>query len=161
MKKSKTPIYYGLFTGVILIAYFLILSMLEANTKAIYSLANGPIMAAGMYYCLKAYKGEKGVNFKYDKGYTAAVFSGFNATLFFTLFFGVYGYFINPGYMEELMGNWSSHYHTSPSLLLFVVFVMGKATTVVLSLSLMQWFKQSWNLKFKKTTSSNKNIINI
>lgn len=147
MQKSNTSIYFGLGTGLILIIYFLLLSAFGVNTNPIYSLLNGPIMAIGMFLSLKAYKKEKGTNFKYDKGFTAAVFTGFNATLLFTLFFGCYGYFINSGYMEQLMGNWSSHYHTSTSLLLFVVFIMGMATTMVLSLSLMQWFKKSWNLK--------------
>lgn len=149
MKKSNTPVVFGIGIGLVLIIYFLILSILGANTNPIYSLLNGPIMAVGMFYALKTYKSEKGINFKYDKGYTAAIFTGFNATLLFTLFFGAYGNLINPGYMEELMGNWSTHYHTSPALLLFVVFIMGMTTTVVLSLSLMQWFKESWNLRVK------------
>jgi len=153
MKKSKTPIHYGIGIGVALILYFLFLSIFGANTKPIFSLLNGPIMFIGMYYGLKVYKKEKGTDFKYDKGYTAAMFIGFNATLIFTVFFACYGSFINPGFMEELMGNWSTHYNTSSGLLLFVVFIMGMATTMVLSLTLMQWFKESWNLKFqpKKT----------
>ena len=147
MKKSKLPIRYGLSIGTILIFYFLILGFFGVNTNPIFSLLNGPIMFIGMYYALKAYKSEKGQKFKYDKGYLAAVFTGFNATFLFTLFFACYGSFINPGYMEALMGNWSSHYNTSVGLLLFVVFIMGMATTIVLSLTLMQWFKESWNLK--------------
>lgn len=149
MKKSRKPVLYGISIAVILIAYFLILSLMGQSTNPIYSLVNGPIMAIGLYYALKAYKKEKGEDFKYDKGYTAALFTGFNATILFTLFFGAYGSFISPGYFEALMGNWSDHYHTSPALLLFEVFVMGMATTTVLSLSLMQWFKQSWNLSYR------------
>jgi len=42
--------------------------LLEANTRTIYSLASGSIMFVGMYYALKAYKTEKGLYFKYDKG---------------------------------------------------------------------------------------------
>lgn len=149
MKKSKKPILYGVSIAILLIAYFLLLSAMGQHTNPLYSLVNGPIMAIGMYYALKAYKNEKGENFKYDKGYTAAIFTGFNATLLFTLFFGAYGAFLYPGYFETLMGNWSDHYHTSPALLLFEVFIMGMATTIVLSLTLMQWFKRSWNLSYK------------
>ena len=145
MKKSKIPVKYGLFIALGLIAYFSILSLFGVQTNPAYSLGNGIIVALGLYKALKLYKEEKGANFEYQKGFMAGLFTGFNATIIFTLFFAVYVTYINADFLPTMLQNWSSHYHVTLGIVVFIAAIMGFATTFVLTLSFMQLFKDSWN----------------
>ena len=150
MKKSKLPLIFGIGIGVILMLVFLVFAALGLHKYPIFSLINGAIMAYGMFLSIKFYKNEKGENFKYEKGFTASFLTGMNATILFTLFFVLYSSLIEPDYIKAMIGNWSSHYKTSEGLVIFVVFIMGMATTMVLTLAYMQLFKDSWNTRKTK-----------
>ncbi len=147
MKKSSIPVQYGIFVAVGLIAYFLILSLFHVQTNPIYSLGNGVIVAFGLYRSIQSYKAEKGDQFEFQKGFMAGLFTGFNATLIFTIFFAIYTSHINPNFLPAMLENWSSHYHVGLGIVVFVTAIMGFATTFVLTLSFMQLFKESWNTK--------------
>ncbi|WP_299259622.1 DUF4199 domain-containing protein [uncultured Aquimarina sp.] len=149
MKKSTIPVKYGVMIAIGLIAYFLILSLIGVQTNPIFSLGNGIIVAFGLYKALKDYKLEKGNAFEYQKGFMAGLFTGFNATLIFTIFFAIYVTNINTSFLPEMLANWSSHYHVGVGIVVFVSAIMGFATTFVLTLSFMQLFKDSWNIKKK------------
>lgn len=145
MKNLSIPIKYGAVITVALIAYFLILSLFGAHKNPAYSLFNGVIMAFGMYVAIKNYRLEKGSKFKYQKGFMAGLITGFNATIIFTIFFGIYSTELNPEFLNELLTMWRSDYDTSVGIILFVVAIMGFATSFVLTLAYMQLFKDSWN----------------
>ncbi|WP_108867629.1 DUF4199 domain-containing protein [Aquimarina aquimarini] len=147
MKKSTIPVKYGILIAVGLVIYFLILSLIGVQTKPVFSLGNGIIMAFGLYSAMKNYKHEKGKEFEYQKGFMAGLFTGFNATILFTMFFAVYVTNINVGFLPEMLANWSSHYHVGVGIVVFVAAIMGFATTFMLTLSFMQLFKESWNSK--------------
>ncbi|WP_103865217.1 DUF4199 domain-containing protein [Aquimarina sp. I32.4] len=147
MKKSTIPVKYGILIAVGLVIYFLILSLIGMHTKPVFSIGNGVIMAFGLYNAMKDYKHEKGKEFKYQKGFMAGLFTGFNATILFTMFFAVYVTNINVGFLPEMLANWSSHYHVGVGIVVFVAAIMGFATTFMLTLSFMQLFKESWNSK--------------
>ncbi|WP_378179449.1 DUF4199 domain-containing protein [Aquimarina sp. SS2-1] len=147
MKKSTIPVKYGILIAAGLIAYFLLLSLIGVQTNPIFSLGNGIIVAFGLYKAMKDYKFEKGSAFEYQKGFMAGLFTGFNATLIFTVFFAVYVTNINTSFLPEMLANWSSHYHVGVGIVVFVAAIMGFATTFVLTLSFMQLFKDSWNTK--------------
>lgn len=149
MKKSVIPVKYGALIAVGLIVYFLILSLTEVHTNPVYSIGNGIIVALGLYKAMKDYKHEKGKNFEFQKGFMAGLFTGFNATIIFTVFFAVYVTNINTNFLPEMLANWSSHHHAGVGIVVFVAAIMGFATTFVLTLSFMQLFKESWNLKKK------------
>jgi len=156
MKKFKIPIKYGIAIAVGLIAYFLVLSLFGAHKNPFFSLFNGVIMAFGMYEAIKNYRLEKGSKFKYQKGFMTGLLTGFNATIIFTVFFGIYSTEINPDFFNELLTMWRSDYDTSVGIILFFVAVMGFATTFVLTLAFMQLFKDSWNtIEAKKHTLGN------
>ena len=150
MKKSKLPLIFGIGIAVVLMLVFLVFAALGLHVYPIFSLINGAIMAYGIFMAVKLYKKEKGANFKYEKGFTASFLTGMNATILFTIFFVLYSSLIEPNYIKTMIGNWSSHYKTSEGLVIFVVFVMGMATTMVLTLAYMQLFKDSWNTKRTK-----------
>ncbi|WP_024768275.1 DUF4199 domain-containing protein [Aquimarina macrocephali] len=147
MKKSTIPVIYGLLIAIGLIAYFLILSLIGVQTEPVFSLGNGIIVALGLYKAMKNYKQEKGSDFEYQKGFMAGLFTGFNATIVFIIFFAIYVTNINTDFLPEMLANWSSHYHVGVGIVVFVAAVMGFATTFVLTLSFMQLFKESWNPK--------------
>tara|TARA_B100001063_G_C16556194_1_gene448615 strand:- start:50 stop:532 length:483 start_codon:yes stop_codon:yes gene_type:complete len=150
MGKFSIPIKYGVAIAAGLIAYFLIISLFGAHANPIYSLFNGVIMAYGMYEALKHYRLQKGNKFKYQKGFMASLLTGFNATIIFTIFFGLYATEFNPGFLDELISVWITDYNTNIGIVIFVVAVMGFATSLVLTLSYMQLFKDSWNTKEAK-----------
>ena len=147
MKKLKIPIFYGIAISIVLIAYFLILSLFGVHKNPLYSLFNVVIMAAGIFMALRKYRSSKGSKFKYQKGFMASILTGFNATIIFTLFFGIYATEIKPTFLNELLTMWSSDYSTNIGIVLFVVSTMGFVTTLVLTLAYMQLFKDSWNTK--------------
>ncbi|WP_109302267.1 DUF4199 domain-containing protein [Aquimarina sp. AU474] len=147
MKKSTIPIRFGVLIAIGLIMYFLILSLFGVQTNPIFSLGNGIIVAFGLYSAMKNYKKEKSNDFDYQKGFMAGLFTGFNATLIFTIFFAIYVTNINTNFLPDMLANWSSHYHVGVGIVVFIAAIMGFATTFVLTLSFMQLFKESWNLK--------------
>lgn len=147
MKKLSIPIKFGLAISVGLIAYFLILSLFGLHTNPIYSLFNGVIMGVGIYSAIKLYREKKGSKFKYQKGFSRGLLTGFNATIIFTIFFGIYATELSPDFLGELISMWRTEYDTNIGIVLFGVALMGFATSVVLTLAFMQYFKRSWNTK--------------
>ncbi len=154
MKKSTTPVRYGVFIAVALITYFLLLSLVGVQTNPVFSLGNGFIVAIGLYKAMKHYKLEKGQAYEYQKGFMAGLFTGFNATLIFTIFFAIYVTHIHTSFLPEMLANWSSHYHVGVGIVVFIAAIMGFSTTFVLTLSFMQLFKESWNIKRNRTVYS-------
>ncbi|WP_121665865.1 DUF4199 domain-containing protein [Mesonia aquimarina] len=158
MKNQSIPLRYGFGISVLLIIYFLLLSAVGLHTQPLFSLVNGLITGAGIYFSIKSYRAYKKDKFKYQKGFMAGIITGFFATLIFTLFFGIYATNIDQTFATELLESWKTDYNTGLGLLLFVVAVMGFATTIVLTLAFMQLFKDSWNTKAgKKHTISDEN----
>ena len=150
MKNKAISLRYGFGISILLIIYFLLLSAVGLHTKPIFSLVNGLITGVGIYYAIKSYRAHKKEKFKYQKGFMTGLTTGFLATLIFTVFFGIYASNIDTDFANDLLNNWEADYSTGLGLFLFVVAVMGFATTLVLTLSFMQLFKDSWNTKAGK-----------
>ncbi|WP_353780102.1 DUF4199 family protein [Winogradskyella sp. 3972H.M.0a.05] len=146
MKNFILPIRYGIAISGSLIAYFLILSLLGWHTKPIFSLFNGVVVGFGIYEAIRSYKSEQGDDFNYPKGFSVGVITGFVATLIFTIFFLLYATELQPGFVEELLEPFRRDSNIGVGIVSFVVAIMGFATTVVLTLTFMQYFKKSWNI---------------
>ncbi len=147
MKKSIIPLIYGIFIAIGLIAYFLLLSIFGLHKNPVYSVFNVVIVGLGMFACIRKYKKEKGAKFKYQKGFGALFSTGMIATLIFTGFFAIYATELNPDFLDELLAMWESDWYINLGMVVFTVALMGFATSIVLSLTYMQWFKRSWNTK--------------
>ncbi len=147
MKNLTLPIRFGIVTSGILIAYFLILSLMGKHTNVFYSLFNGVITGFGIYETIKYTKIRLGKDFNYGKGFIAGITMGFVATLLFTIFFAFYSTELNSSFLDELSEVWSKDYANFQGIVFFTVAIMGFATTLVLTLSFMQLFKTSNNLK--------------
>ncbi|MBO0590825.1 DUF4199 domain-containing protein [Cellulophaga sp. E16_2] len=147
MKKFTLPVRFGIATSGSLIAYFLILSLFNLHINVFFSLFNGIITGFGIFEAIRYTKIEEGKNFDYRKGFSAGIITGFMATLVFTIFFAFYATEVNINFLPQLSEVWFKNYHTGEGLLFFTVAIMGFATTVVLTLTFMQLFKSSNNLK--------------
>ncbi|MEH6680700.1 MAG: DUF4199 domain-containing protein [Sediminicola sp.] len=149
MIRLAIPLRFGIATSGSLIAYFLILSLFNLHTNAIYSLFNGIITGFGIYEVIKYLKVREGSQFNYGKGFSAGIVTGFTATLIFTIFFAFYCTEINPEFLDRLSEVWFRNYNISEGILFFTVAIMGFATSLVLTLSFMQLFKTSQTTKDK------------
>ena len=159
MPKITLPIRYGIAISAGLIAYFLFLALLGLSTNPIFSLVNGLITGYGIFEAIKHYKLRKGTDFEYSDGFAVGIVTGFIATILFTAFFALYAGNLSPDFLDRIIERWEDTYNTSLGSVIFMVALMGFATTVVLTLSFMQLFKQSWNTKKKdKSTKQKTNV---
>lgn len=146
MKKVALPVRFGLIMGGILIAYFLILAMFHKHTNPVFSFLNAFITVFGIYETVRYYKLEQGEEFTYSKGITAAIISGFVATTLFSVFFLFYITEIDSEFVSSLLKTIDFNSSVSVGIMTFTVAVMGLATTVISALTVMQYFKKSWNV---------------
>ena len=146
MKKFVLPVRYGVAISGSLIAYFLILSLFNLHTNPAFSLFNGVITGFGIFEVIRHYKLEQGNNFSYTNGFSAGLIAGFVATIIFTIFFLFYATEINDSFLSNLLEVFKGDYNVHIGLVSFVVAIMGFATTVVLTLTCMQYFKISRNI---------------
>jgi len=148
MKNILLPIRFGIVISAALIAYFLVLALFDLHTQPIFSLFNAVITSFGIYTVIK-YEKHTSTNFAYSKGFTTGVVAGFTATIIFTVFFLIYATEIDEQFLRKMLTVFKKDYNVHIGLVSFVVAIMGFATTVVITLTCMQYFKKSWNLPQK------------
>jgi hypothetical protein len=146
MKKMSLSIRFGLVTTAVLIAYFLILALFHKHINPVFSFFNAVITAFGIYEAVRLSKLENPANFSYGEGFKTGLVTGVIATLLFTIFFLFYATEINSGFLPELLVSMHGGLGADVGLVTFVVAIMGLATTVVSSLTVMQLFKNSGNI---------------
>ncbi|MDO5972216.1 DUF4199 domain-containing protein [Flavivirga aquimarina] len=146
MKKISLPIRFGLVTGIMLIAYFLILALFYKHINPVFSFFNAVIIAFGICEVVRLRKLEKPETFTYSEGFKTGTITGFIATLIFTVFFLFYATEINPAFLPELLQTINGSFNVDIGMVTFVVAVMGLATTVVSVLTVMQFFKKTGNI---------------
>ncbi len=144
MKSSAIPLRYGVILGVILVIYFLILSLLGLHTYVWFSLLNAVFTSAAIFMATKDFKSRKR-NFKYQKGFMAGLKTGFYGTVIFTVFFAIYASNIDPNFIDALLSRYDMNYDSQLALVIFTVGIMGVVTTFIATLVCMQLFKDSWN----------------
>lgn len=142
----KVALRYGLLITVVLIAYFLVLKLFGLHENPWLRLMNGLVMASGLFYSIKYYKLISGDTFSYIDGIKTGLITGFISTVAFTIFMAVYMFHLDVAFTQTLLGDWFSDYEVGANILLFIIFIEGLASTVVLSLAFMQLFKKSRNI---------------
>ncbi len=150
MKKMILPLRYAIAISGCLIAYFLILSLMDLHTNPVFSFFNAIITAFGIYAAIRSYKSEQGENFEYSKGFTVGILTGFISTIIFTVFFAFYATELDEEFLPNLLKIIDREYDDSIGIVSFVVAIMGFATSVVATLTFMQYFKKSWNISQKQ-----------
>ncbi|GAA4949946.1 hypothetical protein GCM10023314_24140 [Algibacter agarivorans] len=146
MKKLSLPIRFGLVTSAVLIAYFLVLAMVDKHTNPAFSFVNAIITGFGIYEAIRLSKFENSDNFSYGEGFKTGIIAGFVATIVFTIFFLFYATEINSEFIPELLQKIKGGFNADVGMVTFVVAVMGLATTVVSALTVMQLFKKTGNI---------------
>lgn len=143
---SKTYSTYGLWTAVLLIAYFLLIRLIGWHHYPILSAVNGIIFGFGIYLALKKFINtfpEK----KYEKGFEVGFLTGFIASVIFTIFMAIYMYQLDTEFAHNIMAQWNMEDDLSTFMLLVTIFIMGIVTSLILTFSFMQLLKTSWNTK--------------
>lgn len=146
MKKLSLAIRFGLVTGAILIAYFLILALVHKHTNPAFSFLNAAITAFGIYEAVRLKKLENSSAFSYAEGFRIAIVTGFVATFVFAVFFLFYITEVNSLFLPTLLETIGWGNTVTTGMISFVVIVMGLTTTVVSALTVMQLFKNSRNI---------------
>src|SRR5690606_35747357 len=141
MEKISLPIRFGIVTAAVLVAYFLTLALFGKHTNIFYSFFNVVITGLGIFETIRYMRIRQDKGFRYGNGFTAGVVTGFVATLLFTLFFAFYATEVDTSFLVHLSKAWSSDYKNFEGIVFFTVAIMGFATTVVLTLAIMQLFK--------------------
>lgn len=157
MNNLSLPVRFGIIISAVLISFFLMLSLVGLHTKPFFSLFNAVITGFGIYETIRYYKLEKGKAFSYVGGFTVGIIAGFIGTIAFTAFFLVYATEINSNFLINLLEVFKGDYNVGVGLVAFVVAIMGFATTVVLTLTCMQLFKESRNIPYIKHDFTEKN----
>ncbi|MGB2684976.1 MAG: DUF4199 domain-containing protein [Olleya sp.] len=150
MKNFSLPIRFGLVISACLIAFFLILSLFNLHTNPFFSLFNSVITGFGIYETIKYYKLQQADKFSYTGGFTVGIIAGFIAAILFTVFFTFYATEVDTEFLTKLLTVFKSDYNVQIGLVAFVVAIMGFATTVVITLTCMQLFKNSRNMPQKQ-----------
>ena len=151
MKKLTLPVRYGLVTSAVLIAYFLVLALFHKHTNPVYSFLNAAITGMGIYEAIRLYKLEQGKAFTYTSGFTTGMIAGITTTATFTIFFLFYITEINTEFSTEILQIvHNGGFDVTVGMLTFIVGIMGIATTVGATLTIMQRFKNSTNFTQNK-----------
>ncbi len=141
MNKFTLPIRFAFALTTSLIAYFLVLSLFDLHTNPFFSLFNGVITGFAIFEAIRYRRIETGENYNYSTGFSAGIVTGFIASIVFTIFMSIYATEIQPNFLNELVSDFATHYDVGIATFSFIVLLMGLATSVVLTLTFMQLFK--------------------
>lgn len=145
MKNFILPVRFGLVTSAVLIAYFLVLALVNKHTNPAFSLVNAAITMFGIYEAIKVSKLQFPSEFSYGEGFKIGLITGAVATVVFTVFFLIYATEIEANFLPKLLDNMHWGFKSHIGLIAFIVAIMGFSTSLVSSLTVMQLFKQSNN----------------
>lgn len=146
MKTLSIPIRFGLITSVVLMAYFLILALFDQHTNPAFSFFNAVITVFGIYEAVRLKKLKEAESFSYGDGFKTGIVTGFVATLFFTIFFLFYATEVNPEFLSGLLEKLGGVFTIGIGMVTFIVAIMGFATSVISTLTVMQLLKNSRNI---------------
>ncbi len=142
MTRIILPIRFAFAITGSLIGYFLLLSLFDLHTNPMFSLFNGVITGFGLFEAIRFRKLELGSDFQYSNGFSTAIVAGFLSTLLFSIFMAIYVTELNTDFIHDLLTSWDTHFNITVGAFIFVVALMGLATSVVLTLAIMQFFKK-------------------
>ena len=143
MNKFILPLRFGVAISGSLIGYFLFLSLFDLHTNPFYSLFNGVITGFGIFEGIRYRRLEYGPKYTYSTGFSCGITAGFVATIIFSIFMAIYATELNPDFIHALLTSWDNNFDVGVGTFIFVVALMGLATAVVLTLTIMQLYKKT------------------
>jgi len=141
MKKFILPIRFGIAISGSLIGYFLFLSLFKLHINPFFSLFNGVITGFGIFEAIRYRRLEAGPKYEYSTGFSTGIIAGFFATILFSIFMAIYVTELNTNFLHSLLTSWDNNFEIGVGTFIFVVALMGFATAVVLTLTVMQLYK--------------------
>lgn len=129
-----------------MIAYFLLLKLIGLHQYPVFSAMNGVFIGGGIFYAMRDFK-RKSSTFEYSDGFKQGLITGVVATIIFGSFMAVYIFQIDTVFAHSILDSWGLNYNKGGLALIMSLFIMGFATSFVLTLSFMQLLKESWNQK--------------
>jgi uncharacterized membrane protein len=135
---------YGIGIALALVAYFLLLKLIDLHNYPILSAFNGVIYGAGTLMVLKRFKSES-ESFDYLNGFQLGLFTGAIATVLFSFFMALYIFQIDTQFAHAILDSWGLNYNKGGLIIIVSLVMMGFSTTLVLTLAFMQLLKESWN----------------
>lgn len=142
---ASVALKFGVFTALTLIIYFLALKLVGLHNNPWFRILNGPIVGYAIYLAIKSYKSTS-VDFDYGSGFKTGISTGFIATVLFAAFMCIYMFYLDTVFTNNLLKNWFSDFDYGSGILVFIILIEGLASTVVLTLTCMQLFKNSRNI---------------
>lgn len=171
---------YSLVISISLIAYFLVLSLINKHTSPLFSIFNSVIIGLGIYKAICSIKLEKGKRFEYQDGFQIGIFTGFMATFIHASFFTIYITKFNVNFPKELLAfatnseinNTHAVFKTEymsiltsfidyemPAIIgifgFLIIIILGFATSYIITFVIMNAMGQ------KKVSQSNGRLLNI
>ncbi|WP_133272974.1 DUF4199 domain-containing protein [Hymenobacter radiodurans] len=129
----------GLFTGVAMMAYFLIANLL-GFVRIEYSFLNAAILAVGACVAIARLKREKGDKLPYLQGFGTGIVTALVASVAFGLFFIIYSS-INRDFMEQTQAQDLFGFDLSVTIAFLAIVLQGVMGGMIVSLIAMQYFK--------------------
>lgn len=138
---------YIIGTTIVLIIYFLLMQWFGFAGSAWLSIPNIIFMFLGMTGAIRAVYMKQGDRFRYMDGFLSGLAMGFLVTILFTVFFAIYIFELAPDYSVDIMGGMFKGYKAGEAELTLATLLFGLATTIILALTIIPVFKQSWNTR--------------
>ena len=139
---KNNGIYYGIFTGIALILYFLLMKLLGLEHIFELRMFNFVIMGVGVYFALRLRYFILHEKVGYLRGLMTGLRTGFTALFIFVIFMSVYVMVFDRNILEimEVKGAWGSA--GTIYELAGIVVIEGAAGVFILAFMNMQYFKR-------------------
>lgn len=138
----KTAFKYGLFIGLGLIAYFMLMKIFGLEDNFVLRLFNFVILIVGVYFLLKNQVVDASEPVSYFEGLGLSLRATITSIAVFLIFLAVYVLGFNTGFIEVLQESqiWGTKI-TLPQAAIGI-FIEGMASAVIISFIWMQYFKK-------------------
>ncbi|MDT8346260.1 MAG: DUF4199 domain-containing protein [Flavobacteriaceae bacterium] len=149
MKNRARYYKYGMYIGISLVIYFLLMRIMGFHQYLLLSLVNGLILAVGIYLVMRNEYKSKKEDYKYVDGINAGLATGVISTVFFTIFMALYLYQFDHTAFNDMMHSWQLTTNGGEAAFLGTIFLMGIVSVAMVTLMIGQRFKPSWNVRRK------------
>ncbi|MFL5753374.1 MAG: DUF4199 domain-containing protein [Bacteroidia bacterium] len=140
MKTNKLSILSGLVTGLVLIAYFLLMKLLGLNRVLELRFLNLVFLFIGVWFTLSRANKKYG-DLYYLHGLGLGLQTSFIAVSLFSAFIGFYLQAVDPGFMEYLRVQANLGKYINPWILAHVIFGESFSAGAIMTFILMQYYK--------------------
>lgn len=140
-----TGLKYGLFTALGLVAYFLLMKLLNLEQIIELRFLNGVIMAIGVTLAIRGFKQRRQGQIGYFQGLGTGIITSVVATVLFAVFMLIYIKAYDDDLLNVIAGDqlFGDSMAITPGIVIFMVLMLeGVISGFMVSFIAMQWFKR-------------------